>query len=414
MARKKLTDIFVKAVQPPATGRVEYFDTGKAGLVLRVSARGVKSWSVYDRLDTGEKFRLSLGHYPALTLKDAHTATEKARLLVRDGKDPRKVKADAAASEAEREADTVEAVADKFIARYALKLRWGGEMKRILLRDIVPKWQGRPLADITLRNAHALLDNIEDRAPTQRNRTLDVLRVFVRWSVGRGFITTDFTLGIKKNPEAARERTLNDDEVRALWMAAGELGWPFGDILKLLLLTGARKSEIGEAHWNEINVDDKVMEIPAERVKNKHAHTIPLSPAALAIITDLKRVGATPDFIFTTNAKTAVSGFSKAKTQLDALMLEELQRVDQEAKLEPWVIHDLRRTVRSNLSKLGISSDVAERILGHAIPGIRGVYDRHDYLDEKRAALDRWAQHLAGIVSPRPGNIVPMKGRGRR
>jgi integrase len=295
-------------------------------------------------------------------------------------------------------------------------------MKRILMRDVVPKWKGRPLADITRRDARALLDEIEGRAPTQRNRVLEVLRVFAKWAAERDIIPADFTSGVKKNPEQARERALTDDEVRAFWMAAGQLGWPFGDILKLLLLTGSRKSEIGEAHWNEISVDDKLMEIPASRTKQARPHVIPLSPAALAIIVTLKKVGETPDLVFTTNAKTPVSGFSKAKLQMDIAMevalrdamTDEQSRAMPEAALAPWVIHDLRRTVRSNLSKLGVFSDVAERILGHAIPGVRGVYDRHSYLDEKRDALDRWALHVAGIVSPQPDKVVKLKGRARR
>lgn len=399
-------------MRPPANGRREIHDTVRAGLSLRVTDKGAKSWSVLYRVD-GKLARLTLGTYPAVGVAKARKLACAALELRDEGKDPRKERAASEAAEAQRAADTVDAVAEQFIEKHAAKKRWGHEMKRILQRDVVPKWKGRPLAGITRRDARALLDEIEERAPTQRNRTLEVLRVFAKWAAERDIIGADFTVGIKKNAEAARERSLNDDEVRALWIAAGELGWPFGDILKLLLLTGARKSEIAEAHWSEIDVAAKVMEIPAARTKQGRAHVVPLSPAALAIIAHLPRVGANPGLIFTTNARTAVSGFSKAKTQADALMLAELQKHDSGATLAHWVIHDLRRTVRSNLSKLGVSSDIAERILGHAIPGVRGIYDRHSYLDERRVALDRWAAHLAGIVSPKPDNVLPMKGRAR-
>ncbi|MDZ4867622.1 MAG: integrase arm-type DNA-binding domain-containing protein [Alphaproteobacteria bacterium] len=421
MARERLTDKRVSAMRAPASGgRREIHDKVRTGLSLRLTDKGSKTWSVLYRFN-GKLARVTLGAYPAIGVAKARTLAGEALELVEKGTDPRDAKAASEAVEAQRAADTVDAVAKDFIAKHAAKKRWGHEMKRILDRDVVPKWKGRPLADVTRRDARALLDEIEGRAPTQRNRVLEVLRVFAKWAAERDIINADFTSGIKKNPERARERALTDDEVRAFWMAAGQLAWPFGDILKLLLLTGARKSEIGEAHWSEIHVDDKVMEIPATRTKQARAHVIPLSPAALTIIAALKKVGETPDLIFTTNAKTPVSGFSKAKLQMDLLMevalrdamTDEQSRAMPESALAPWVIHDLRRTVRSNLSKLGISSDVAERILGHAIPGIRGVYDRHSFVDERRDALDRWALHVAGIVSPRPDNIVPLKSKGR-
>lgn len=421
MARERLTDKRVSAMRAPASGRREIHDKVRTGLSLRITDKGAKTWSVLYRFK-GKLARVTLGAYPAIGVAKARTLAGVALELVDKGTDPREAKAASEAVEAQRAADTVDAVVEDFVAKHAAKRRWGHEMKRILERDVVPKWKGRPLADITRRDARALLDEIEGRAPTQRNRTLEVVRVFAKWAAERDIIPADFTSGIKKNPEQARERALTDDEVRAFWMATGQLGWPFGDILKLLLLTAARKSEIGEAHWGEINVDDEVMEIPASRTKQARAHVIPLSRAAVAVIATLKKVGETPDLIFTTNAKTPVSGFSKAKLQMDVLMevalrdaiTDEQSRAMPESALAPWVIHDLRRTVRSNLSKLGVSSDVAERILGHAIPGVRGVYDRHSYLDEKRDALDRWALHVAGIVTPRPENIVPMKGRARR
>lgn len=408
-------------MRAPANGRREIHDTVRAGLSLRITDKGAKSWSVLYRFK-GKLARLTLGTYPAVGVAKARTLAAEAMEHVEKKKDPRDAKAASEAADARRAADTVEAVAEQFIEKYAAKKRWGGEMKRILQRDVVPKWKGRPLASFTARDTRALLDEIEERAPTQRNRTLEVLRVFAKWAVEREIITADFTGVIKKNREEARERALNDDEVRALWIATGQIGWPFGDILRLLLLTAARKSEIAEAHWSEINAADKVMELPPGRVKQAKAHTIPLSASALAIIEKLPRVGDVPDLVFSTNARTAVSGFSKAKNEIDALMeaalrdtmTDEQSRAMPEPALAPWVIHDLRRTVRSNLSKLGVSSDIAERILGHAIPGVRGVYDRHSYLDEKRDALDRWAAHLAGIVSPRPGNVVPMRGREGR
>ena len=163
---------------------------------------------------------------------------------------------------------------------------------------------------------------------------------------------------------------------------------------------------------SEIDEANRLLLIPAERMKNNQAHTVPLSNQAWEKVEQLDKIGETPDFIFTTNGRTPVSGFSKAKAELDRYMLDELRRDRPEPEkitLEPWRIHDLRRVVRSRLSKLGVQSDIAERVLAHSIGGIRRVYDAYDFLDEKREALDRWAVHLQGIVTLQHGNVIKIR-----
>ena len=413
MARVKLTDRFVKTVRPPASGRAEYFDTGKTGLVLRVTARGVKAWSVYDRLKSGAKFRHTIGHYPQVSLAQAHKATEVALEQVRGGDDPRAVKAAAEASKAEREADTVANIGRQFIAKHAATRRWP-ELQRIIERDVIPRWGDRPMTSITRRDVRELVEDVAERAPVQANRTLTVLRIFFRWAAKRDVVPGDPTTGIDKTEERPRTRRFSDPEVRAFWLGCNRLGWPFGDCFKLLLLTAARKSEVSGGHWSEIDRQQRLWEVPFERTKNKQPNVIPLSASAIAVIDALQRIGERPDLIFTTNGQTPISGFSKAKAALDAYMLEELRRGDPEAKLEDWRIHDLRRTVRTNLTKLGVATDVAERVLSHAITGIRKVYDAHDFLQEKRNALERWAVHVAGVVSPQPNKVVKLKRKVQR
>ena len=410
MARARLTDKFVLSLKAPATGRQEVFDSVKTGLSIRVTQKGVKTWSIMYRMD-GEQRRDTLGQYPRVPLAKAREFAGDTLELAAKGQDPRRlaaVKKDDAQTEA---ANTIEAIVEKFIERHAAKKRWG-ELERILNRDIVPAWSARPVTDIARRDVRDLLEKIEKRAPIQANRTLTVLRIFFRWAAKNDYVTADPTVGIDKTPEKPRDRNLTDDEVRAFWKGCETLGKPFGPLLQLLLLTGVRKSEFAKAHWHEIDEANRLLLIPAERMKNNQAHTVPLSNQAWEKVEQLDKIGETPDFIFTTNGRTPVSGFSKAKAELDRYMLDELRRDRPEPEkitLEPWRIHDLRRVVRSRLSKLGVQSDIAERVLAHSIGGIRRVYDAYDFLDEKREALDRWAVHLQGIVTLQHGNVIKIR-----
>jgi integrase len=411
MARELLTDKRVSNMRPPTTGRKETFDTVKTGLCYRVTANGSRSWSLVYRFD-GELRRDTLGPYPKIGLAKARKMAGDALELVGQGKDPRETKATAEAAEAARQADTVAAVAEQFIAKHASQRRWG-ELERILRRDVMPEWKSRPVSDITRREVIDLLDTIAERAPIQANRTLTVLSIFFGWCLDRDIIPADPTNRVPKpTKESPRERVLTEPELAAFWKGCDRLGWPFGPLLQLLALTGQRKGEIGNLIWSEIDTKEKLINLAGSRYKTGRPHIVPLSNAAMAIIEDLPRIGEKSGLVFTTNDKTAVSGFSKAKDELDGYMLEELRK-DAEAPakvtLAPWRIHDLRRTCRSGLSRLGVLADIGERVLGHAIPGLRGVYDRHDFLPQMRDALNRWAAHLDGIVNPRPGKVARFR-----
>lgn len=420
MARENLTDKRVAHMKAPLAGRKEVFDTVKTGLCFRVTASGAKSWSVLYRCN-GELRRDTLGPYPKIGLAKARQMAGETVEAAGAGIDPRQVKAAAKAEETERKADTVDVVAERFIARYASQKRWG-ELERVLRRDIMPEWGKRPVADITRKDIIELLDTIAERAPVQANRTLTVLQIFFGWCLDR-YIDADPSAKIKKpTAETTRERVLNDDELRAFWAGCDKLGWPFGPLFQLLALTACRRSEIAELALTEINKPEKLIELAGARYKTGRPHVVPLSDMALRIIEALPQVGTKSGLVFTTNDETAVSGLSKAKRNLDKHMLEELRRyaTDRGEDLEKvtlpgWTPHDLRRTARTNFSKLGILPDIGERVLGHVVGGIRGIYDRYLFLPEKRAALDRWAQHLQGIIAPAPANVTPItEARKRR
>jgi integrase len=333
MAREKLTDKRVAMMRAPADGRREIFDEIVTGLCFRITKNGARSWSVLYRHE-GKLCRQTLGPYPRIPLAKARQMAKEALELVGRGTDPRAARAAAQAEQAQQEADTVAVIVEQFIERYASQRRWE-EPARVLRRDVVPEWGARPIRGITRRDVIELLDTIAERAPVGANRVLTVLSVFFGWALDRDIIEADPTARVRKpTAETARERVLSDVELRAFWSGCDRLGWPFGPIFKLLALTAARKSEIGELLRPEIDKVKWLIEIPGVRYKTGISHIIPMSDEAAAIFEEIPVVepqqladGAlAPPYVFTTTGKTPVSGFSKAKIELDGYMLEELRR----------------------------------------------------------------------------------------
>jgi integrase len=228
------------------------------------------------------------------------------------------------------------------------------------------------------------------------------------WCLGRGLIENHPMVGLgKPGEESKRDRVLDDREIAAIWHAAGRVGWPFGEITKLLLLLGARRAEVGGLRWEEIVGNE--IRLSAARTKSGEARTIPLSAAAVAIIEALPRIDG--EYVFSTTGRTPVSGWSKAKLQLDCTI------ADNGAPIAEWRIHDLRRSVATGMQRIGIGLQVIEEVLGHiggSRAGIVGVYQRHSFDAEKRIALEAWARELERIVGGGEATVVPMqRGRGR-
>ena len=215
---------------------------------------------------------------------------------------------------------------------------------------------------------------------------------FFSWLVERRIIAANPCSAVRR-PDAStpRDRVLTDDEIKWFWRACGQMGEPFGPLLKLLLLTGQRRSEVAEMTWAELT--DDTWSLPASRTKNGRPHIVPLSRQARDLIAGVHRV-AGAGYVFTTNGSTPVSGWSKTKKRLDAKMLEAARAEDAKAVIPPFTIHDLRRTAAAGLQRLGVPLPVTERVLNHvsgSFGGIVGVYQRHEYAEERRDALERWA-----------------------
>src|SRR5262249_17638949 len=288
-------------------------------------------------------------------------------------------------------ANTFAAAAEDFIKDKLIHERQGREAERDL-RVFLPAWGTRPLGDITPADVLAIIRVVKNRgAPYRAHGLLTIARRFFNWCISQQ------TYGLQTSPcdrlkpraligeKKARTRVLDDGEVRALWLAIDKLGYPYGPLFKLLLITGQRKSEVAEARWSEFDLAKKVWVIPALRMKADAAHVVPLSDVAIKVLETLPRFER-GDYLFSASSGAKpVNGFGRAKAALDRAMKIE----------QPFCTHDLRRTMRTGLSAIpGISDLVRELVIGHTKPGLHRVYDQFSYLPEKPHALDAWAARL--------------------
>ena len=295
-------------------------------------------------------------------------------------------------------------VVEEWLRRDQAKNKSRAAVERLLAKDVLPAWGHRQITTIGRRDVMDVIDAVADRgAPiTARRLQAHVHRLF-KWAVGRGIIEANPASDLPKpGSETKRDRVLSDDELVAVWRGAGELGWPFGDAIRLLILTGARRDEVGSLRWSEVT--GGIVNLKGERTKNAEPHTIPLSAPATILLQRAPRIAGS-DLVFSTNGKTPVSGWSRAKARLDTV-----------AKVKDWRIHDLRRTVATGLQKLGANLQTIEAVLGHIAgsrAGVVGVYQRHGFDAEKRAALNAWGAHVMDLVEGRaPGKVLPMRGAG--
>ena len=442
--RIAFTQAAVEKLAPPATGRVTYWDRHLPGFGLRVAAprpgtrEGRKTWIAMGRVD-GKPVLETLGTLAQIPKADKAREAARAALAqmkagtkplsARRGEQERRAAEAAAAEVAAREAveSRFAAVAERWLAEHVDRYcapKYATEVRRIMERDVLPRWGDRFIRGLTKHDVNELLDakartrqrarkGTEGGAAVQANRTLTRLRTFFGWAEAQGLIAEDPSAGVlPRAKEKPRDRFLNDDELVWLWRGAERVGWPFGAIFKLLLLTAQRESEVAGMRWAELNLAERTWTIPRERTKSNRAHVVHLSEAAAEIIEALPRVG---NLVFPTRNGKALSSFSKAKDRMDALMLAQLREAtgNPEAELAPWVIHDLRRTGTTVMARLGIAPHVADRVLNHSAGTIRGVaatYNRFEYLDERKAALEALGRFIRGLVRPAAAsNVVPLR-----
>jgi integrase len=421
----RLTAKTVENIKPGATRR-EVPDGEIRGMYLVIQPSGAKSFVLRYR-HAGKPRKLTIGA-AEMGLGEARKLAASARAAMAAGKDPQGEKA--AAREAIRDAavakrDTVEAVVAEFIdkhVRRSNKPSTAREYERLLEKEIVGQWRGRRLADISRRDVNRLLDDVVERgAPIAANRILAILRKACKWAVSREIIEHSPCDGVMaRSAETPRDRVLDDREVRLVWKAADTLGWPFSPIVKLLLLTGARRGEVVGMRWGEIDLDMKLWALPASRTKNKRSHALPLSSAAVEILSALPRIENRGGLVFpagfvrrTTRSQgpAPVSGFSVPKRRLDRAIAE-LAGAEGSPPLAQWGFHDLRRSAASGMAKLGVDLHVIERCLNHvsgSFGGIVSVYQKHKFEDGMRRAMDAWSAHIERLVSgAEAANVVEL------
>lgn len=395
--------------------RQEISDPGLRGLYLIVQPRpgGAKSWAV--RYKGNSKY--TIGSVAVWKLADARKEAGRIMRAYDEGRDPR-----AERKETQSDENLVENVLDKFLARHVQaknKSRTARDVENTVNREVRPKWKGRLISAIRRRDVIELLDGMVDRGvPAMANSTYRLLRKFFNWCVERDILEASPMRKLKA-PAASvsRDRVLGTHELRWAWLAAEEIGWPFGPLFKLLMVTAQRREEVAGASRPEFNLEGKepTWLIPPARAKNGREHLVPVTPLAVTLIEALPVIDES-ELLFTTNGETTVGGFSKAKERLDAAMLkiarkEAEERGDdpEEVKIEPWVLHDFRRTAASGMAALGVQPHVIEAVLNHksgTIRGVAAVYNRYDYDQEKKRALARWERRIKTIIATAPGSNV--------
>jgi integrase len=408
LVKDKLTDRRIKALKAAKPGkRYDVPDGEVRGLGVRVSDKGQRTFVLIARYPGSDNpTRRALGEYPTLSLADARDKARHWRELIRRGIDPKVEEERARLAEIRKNAVTFGAVTEDFVRRHVKGHRQAREAERLLRKHLIVPWGDRPISDISRTDVVQLIEEIGDRSSSVGYNVFGLARTLFSWAINRG------TYGLEVSPcdrirpatllkpKEPRQRTLTDNELRAFWNATEKLGYPMGPLYRLLLLTGCRRGEVAGARRGEVDLAKRLWTIPPERFKSNATHLVPLSDAAIALLHSLPRF-AWDDRLFP-----SIGDFSRHKMRLDQLMAQQLG-----ASVSPWVIHDLRRTVRTRLSSLKIPSEVAERIIGHGARGLARVYNQHQFLDESREALELWAVRLRDIVEPPPENVVGFKAR---
>ncbi|MDJ0977265.1 MAG: site-specific integrase [Erythrobacter sp.] len=375
MPTASLTDLSIKAIAPPAKGQTTYWDDGTPGFGLRISQGGTKTFVV---VHGTERRRFTIGRYPTLSLKQARDKAKELQAgltlgLIDKRPSPPFVEALELYLEASSAKNRERTVAD---------------YRRLLTRHFA--FGRKRLSDITRADLQQKLNKLKDR-PSEQRHAFVAAKVFFNWAVGEEHMREN-PIGTMQAPtrQQARERVLSNDELRAIIMMAREYSWPFGPIVELLAYTGQRRGEIGALRWEWIDQNERTISWPASFTKNHRTHVLPYGERVAAIISDLPEQG---EYVFPGRTEKALhfNGWGKCKQVFDGKL----------TGVEPYVLHDLRRTYSSTMAQLGTPIHVTEKLLNHVsgtISGVAAVYNRHSYLDEMREAVSSYDEHIAAML----------------
>jgi integrase len=432
----KITKEAVDAVPLPPRGKREHlWDDAVKGFGLMVTDRGIRSYILQYRIGGrgSPTRRVTIGRHgspwtPASARKRAIELLEQVRRKI-DPFDAAR-EAIAAAKKAKENEKTQQAVLarlafDKIAAEYVAKGTWvdGKRIRtwqsydRIIERDLKPQFGSTPLTQISADDIGELLHEIGERGASASRRAHIVLTNIFKYAAKahpRHFKARSSPMIDVPSPaqSAARERHLSDDELRLVWTAAGRMDWPWREVFRLLILTGARLREVAHVPWAELNLAERAWIIPGERTKNGDPHLVPITDTAFSIWQKLPKLKNDAGLVFPSAVGTALTAFSKAKQRLDEKIIETLQDEAKAAEkdpavvaMKPWRIHDLRRTVSVGMQRRGVLREVIDVALNHRTggrTGITGVYQVYRFQAEKADAFAKWDAFLSSVVEPRP------------
>jgi integrase len=425
--KKTLTDRTLKALKPaPAGKRDDLWDSVVPGFGVQVTERGHRSYILIARYPgKSDPTRRKIGDYGALTLEQARERARAWLEMIRKGVDPALEEERNRQAELRRQENSFAAVAEAFIAEKLPSERKGKEVERDIRREFLPAWDKRPISDITDLDVLTVIKAKRRTAPAQARNLLGTAKRLFAWAVDQRCYDLKTSPAADLRPakiigeKVAGDRVLTDDELFALWRAAERMPYPHGPVYRLLLLTALRLNEVADASWPEFDVPNRLWTVPAGRMKGKNgkarAHVVPITDEIGAILEALPRFKRGHCMFSTTFGASPAWMSDKVKKRLDERMLRTLRALARVRGEDPatvvlpaWTNHDIRRTVRSRLSGLKIAEEAREAVLAHARPGIKGTYDRHQYVDEKREALELWAAKLRTVTRPLPSNVVSI------
>ena len=388
MPRVKLTKSTIDALPTPVKDIV-YWDSGCPGFGVKITPKGRKVFVVLYRAGgAGSRLRkYTIGPYGRVTLHQARVAALKIFAARAEGKDPAAEK-----QQARRRlvADRVDDLIELFITEHLSNKRSAHEISRLLHREVVPKWGTSSVHEIDKRRVIELVCEITARgAPSAANKLLKVVKTFFGWCVGRAILDVSPAKGLAAPAkETARDRVLDDSELAHIVGAARQLDGPYGAIVELLALSGQRRQEVAQLTWDELDLASQTWMLPSTRTKNGKPHIVHLSKEAIAVLMRMPRLGR---FVFSVSGAKPFQSFSAAKRELDKL-----------SGVSDWRLHDLRRTCVSGMARLGVAPHVADKVLNHqagTISGVAAVYQRHEFLSERKMALERWGAHVSALLS---------------
>ena len=408
--KQTLSDRRLRGLTKPRTGAVEIWDQQLRGFGCRASPHGVVSFFVM-RCPRGstKPVRIKVGNFPAMPLAAARQRARTLLTEMQDGVDPRARKAEEIRQAAAEKASTFAAVAETFISRHVASKRTGPDIENRIRRELIPRWGARPITSITRADVIAMVDEIVDRGhPEAARQTLVYARRLFNWAVPRydlqhaptDHLAAKDLVGAKK----PRQRVLTDAELALIWRATEGLeAVYYGPFIRLLMLLGVRRSELGRALWSEFDLDGALWTIPAGRMKMDEPIVVPLSAPAIEILRGLFQDRHTKTV--PTYALGSFLHYVRAVKYLNRRMTA----LNGGKPIPHWTLHDLRRTFRTGLSRLQIAPHIAELCIGHRQPGLHRIYDLHKFDAEKRHAFNAWAAHVLRIVAPPEGRVVQLR-----